>query len=93
MNMSRIHHKTPYGRSNMMQSGADGTCQKCGMAVTIIRPPLIYGKGCEINFASMLKHMVHTGFPPLARLKNARSLLALPNLCDFIVSAIDHPLP
>ncbi|BBT22121.1 UDP-glucose 4-epimerase family protein [Aeromonas caviae] len=82
----------PYGRSKYdAEQGLMALAKKCGMAVTIIRPPLIYGKGVKANFASMLK-IVHTGFPlPFARLKNARSLLALPNLCDFIARAIDHP--
>lgn len=82
----------PYGRSKYeAEQGLMVLAQECGMAVTIIRPPLIYGEGVKANFASMMT-WVGKGVPlPFARLNNARSLLALPNLCDFIAHAMVHP--
>lgn len=82
----------PYGRSKYeAELGLMALAKESGMAVTIIRPPLIYGKGVKANFASMVT-WVRKGLPlPFARLNNARSLLALPNLCDFIVHVMTHP--
>lgn len=82
----------PYGRSKYeAEEGLMALAKECDMAVTIIRPPLIYGRGVKANFASMMM-WVRTGVPlPFARLNNARSLLALPNLCDFIANAMEHP--
>ncbi|HHQ4465038.1 TPA: NAD-dependent epimerase/dehydratase family protein [Aeromonas veronii] len=82
----------PYGRSKYdAEQGLMALAKKCGMAVTIVRPPLIYGEGVKANFASMMT-WVRKGIPlPFARLTNARSLLALPNLCDFISHAMVHP--
>lgn len=82
----------PYGRSKYeAEQGLMALAQESDMAVTIIRPPLIYGEGVKANFASMMK-WVRKGIPlPFARLNNVRSLLALPNLCDFIANAMEHP--
>lgn len=82
----------PYGRSKYeAEQGLMALAKECGMAVTIIRPPLIYGEGVKANFANMMA-WVRKGIPlPFARLNNARSLLALSNLCDFIAYAMAHP--
>ena len=62
-----------------------------GMEVVIIRPPLVYGPGVKGNFASMIK-LVSKGLPlPLGAVHNKRSLVALDNLVDLIITCIDHP--
>jgi len=63
-----------------------------GMEVVIIRPPLVYGPGVKANFKSML-HWLARGVPlPLAAVtENRRSLVALDNLVDLIITCIDHP--
>ncbi|MNG83413.1 3 beta-hydroxysteroid dehydrogenase/Delta 5--_4-isomerase [compost metagenome] len=82
----------PYGRSKYeAEQGLMTLATEGEMTVTIIRPPLIYGNGVKANFASMVK-WVRKGVPlPFAQLNNARSLLALPNLCDFIAKVLEHP--
>lgn len=61
------------------------------MEVVIIRPLLIYGPGVKGNFETMIK-VVKSGFPlPLSPADNKRSLIALDNLVDLIVTCIDHP--
>ena len=61
------------------------------MEVVIIRPPLIYGPGVKGNFATMIK-LLEKGFPlPLGAIHNKRSLVALDNLVDLIITCIDHP--
>jgi nucleoside-diphosphate-sugar epimerase len=63
-----------------------------GMEVVIIRPPLVYGAGVKANFESMMRWLAR-GVPlPLAAVtKNRRSLVALDNLVDLIVTCLDHP--
>jgi nucleoside-diphosphate-sugar epimerase len=62
-----------------------------GMEVVIIRPPLVYGPGVKANFAALLK-AVQRGWPlPLGAVYNQRSLVALDNLVDFIVTCITQP--
>ena len=66
--------------------------EQTGMEVVIIRPPLVYGPGVKANFASMMQ-IIQQGMPlPLASLTgNQRSLVALGNLVDLIVTCIHHP--
>jgi nucleoside-diphosphate-sugar epimerase len=62
-----------------------------GMAVTIIRPPLVYGYGVKANFQKML-FWLNSGIPlPFGAIHNWRSLVALDNLVDFILTCIVHP--
>ncbi|MBG6219154.1 MULTISPECIES: SDR family oxidoreductase [unclassified Janthinobacterium] len=62
-----------------------------GMQVVIIRPPLVYGKGVKANFAAMMRWLAR-GIPlPLGAIHNRRSLVALDNLVDLIVTCVDHP--
>ena len=63
-----------------------------GMEVVIIRPPLVYGHGVKANFNSMMR-VLSRGIPlPLAAVtNNRRSLVALDNLVDLIVTCMHHP--
>ncbi len=61
------------------------------MEVVIIRPPLVYGPGVKANFASLMR-AVQGGWPlPLGAVHNRRSLVALDNLVDFIVTCLSQP--
>lgn len=61
------------------------------MDVVIIRPPLVYGPGAPGNFASLMR-CIEKGFPlPLGCINNRRSLVALDNLVDLIITCIEHP--
>lgn len=61
------------------------------MEVVIIRPPLVYAAEAPGNFERLLK-IVHSGVPlPFSGVQNARSMVALENLVDFIIQCIDHP--
>jgi nucleoside-diphosphate-sugar epimerase len=63
-----------------------------GMQVVIVRPPLIYGPGVRANFAAMMR-AVQRGLPlPLGAVThNRRSLVALDNLVDLLITCINHP--
>lgn len=73
------------------ESGLQQISAQTGMEVVIIRPPLVYGPGVKANFAAMMK-LARINLPlPLGAIKNKRSLVALDNLVDLIVTCIDHP--
>ncbi|BBG90120.1 UDP-glucose 4-epimerase family protein [Aeromonas caviae] len=62
-----------------------------GMEMVIIRPTLIYGPDVKGNFNSLIK-LVCWGLPlPLGAIHNCRSMVAIDNLIDLIVTCIDHP--
>jgi UDP-glucose 4-epimerase len=82
----------PYGISKFeAEQGLRSLAAETGMEVVIIRPVLVYGPGVKANFLSMVK-WVSKGVPlPLGAIHNVRSLVALDNLVDLIVTCIDHP--
>lgn len=82
----------PYGISKMeAEQGLRALATETGMEVVIIRPVLVYGPGVKANFLSMMCWL-HKGVPlPFGAIHNRRSLVALDNLVDLIVTCIDHP--
>lgn len=82
-----------YGQSkHEAEAGLRQVGLDTGMEVVIIRPPLVYGPGVKANFAALLR-AVQQGWPlPLALVRNQRSLVALDNLVDFILTCAIHPL-
>jgi nucleoside-diphosphate-sugar epimerase len=85
--------KDPYGVSKYeAEKLLRKIAAETGMAVVIIRPPLVYGPGVKANFESMMRWLVR-GVPlPLAAVtENRRSLVALDNLVDLIVTCLNHP--
>ena len=83
----------PYGVSKMeAEQGLRDIAAQTGMEVVIIRPPLVYGPGVKANFQSMMRWL-RCGVPlPLGAINNnRRSLVALGNLVDLIVTCIDNP--
>lgn len=82
----------PYGRSKWFaEQFIQDIAQETQMAWTIIRPPLVYGPSVKANFASLIK-MIDSNLPlPLGKINNNRSLIAIDNLCDFILKCLSHP--
>jgi UDP-glucose 4-epimerase len=61
------------------------------MEYVIIRPPLVYGPGVRANFAKLLR-LVGWKIPlPLAAIDNARSMVGIDNLVNFISRCLDQP--
>ncbi len=82
----------PYGISKLeAEQGLQKLAADTSMEVVIIRPVLVYGPGVKGNFRSMLSWLSR-GIPlPLGALHNRRSLVALDNLVDLIVTCTAHP--
>jgi nucleoside-diphosphate-sugar epimerase len=81
-----------YGTSkHEAEQGLRQLALETGLEVVIIRPPLVYGPGVKANFAALMR-VVQKGWPlPLGAVNNRRSLVALDNLTDFIMTVITHP--
>ena len=81
-----------YGQSkHEAELGLRQIAADTGMEVVIIRPPLVYGPGVKANFAALIR-AVQRGWPlPLGAVHNQRSMVALDNLVDFIITCITHP--
>ena len=57
----------------------------------VIRPPLVYGRGVKGNFSRVIRAVEKQFILPLGSINNKRSLVALDNLVDLIITCIDHP--
>jgi nucleoside-diphosphate-sugar epimerase len=82
----------PYGISKMeAEQGLREVAAQTGMEVVIVRPPLVYGPGVKANFRAMMRWLAR-GMPlPLGAIDNKRSLVALDNLIDLILTCLVHP--
>lgn len=82
----------PYGVSKMeAERGLRELAAESGMEVVVIRPVLVYGPGVKANFRSMM-NWLDKGIPlPFGSIHNKRSLVALDNLVDLIITCISHP--
>lgn len=82
----------PYAVSKYeAENGLIEISNKTGMEVVIIRPPLVYGPGVKANFLSMMKWLYKDVPLPFGSIHNKRSIVALDNLVDLILTCIEHP--
>jgi len=82
----------PYGISKYeTEVGLFKLADETGMEVVSIRPTLVYGPSVKANFFNMMKWL-YRGLPlPFGLIKNKRSLVALDNLVDLIITCTEHP--
>ncbi len=82
----------PYGVSKAeAEQALLGLAASTGLEVVIIRPVLVYGPGVKANFRSLMNWLNNSVPLPLGLIQNKRSLVALENLVDLIITCIDHP--
>lgn len=82
----------PYGVSKYeAERGLVRLAEETGLEIVIIRPVLVYGPGVKGNFFSMLRWL-HCGVPlPFGAVRNKRSLVALDNLVDLVLTCLRKP--
>jgi len=65
--------------------------ERTGLAVTVVRPPLVYGPGVKANFLRLIRS-IDRGMPlPLAAVQNSRSFVYVGNLVDMLIRCVDYP--
>ena len=57
------------------------------MKLAILRPPMVYGKGCKGNYQTLRSFALTS--PIFANYKNRRSMVYIGNLCEFVKQVID----
>lgn len=77
---------TVYARSKAAaEEGLASLSARTGLPVTILRPPLIYGRGAKGNFA-LLARAIRARVPlPLGDVDNVRAFVAAANVASFIL--------
>lgn len=70
------------------ERGLKDIMERYHMEVTIVRPPLVYGKGVKGNFNDLSK-LINPIFPlPLASINNKRSMISVSNLIEFLIVCV-----
>lgn len=71
-----------YGDSKWQADQAIRALAAENFAVTVLRPPMVYGKGCKGNYQVIAK-FARTA-PVFPKVVNERSMLYIENLCEFL---------
>lgn len=80
--------KTNYGKSKLEAEQLITSLEGNKFKVAIIRPPMIYGKGCKGNYPRLAKLAIKT--PVFPNVKNKRSMIYIENLNGFLKLLIDN---
>lgn len=90
---ARIHRDTPpapanaYGKSKLEAEKGVLALEGEGFKVTIIRPCMVYGKGCKGNYNALAK--LAKRFPVFPKFVNERSVLYAGNLAECVRLILD----
>lgn len=79
-----------YGRSKLEAEQGLKALESDSFTVSIVRPPMIYGKDCTGNYALLEKLARKT--PIFPKVSNERSMLHIDNLCEFLYLLIQKQL-
>lgn len=79
---------THYGRAKLQADRAIWKLRNDDFFVSILRPPMVYGKKCKGNYQRLRKLAIMS--PVFPDVINQRSMIYIGNLCEFIKSVIDE---
>lgn len=80
--------KSNYGKSKLKAELKISELNDDSFKVCVLRPPMIYGKGCRGNYQTLRKLAIKLKVFPYV--KNERSMLFIDNLCEFVRLMIDN---
>lgn len=76
-----------YGKSKLEAERLIESLKSETFQIAILRPPMVYGKGCKGNYQKLVKLALIT--PVFPDIDNKRSMIYIDNLCAFIVNVIN----
>ena len=79
--------KSHYGKSKLQAEEMIGAMADDIFVVSLVRPPMVYGKGCKGNFQTVIK--IVKKFPIFPKVKNRRSMIYVDTLCEYVKEYID----
>ena len=77
-----------YGRSKLEAESRITALEHDAFRVMILRPPMVYGRGCKGNFGKLAR--LAKQMPVFPRVNNQRSMVYIDNLCEFVRQGIDR---
>jgi len=84
---SPLKPKSNYGKSKLHAEEQIAATESDTFKVAIIRPPMIYGKGCKGNYTRLANLAIKIPFFP--DVDNKRSMIYIDNLSEFVRLLID----
>lgn len=82
--------KTAYAESKLEAEGLLSELADDTFKVTVLRPPIVYGKDCRGNYPRLAGMALK--LPIFPKVKNDRSMIFIDNLSEFVRLAIDKEL-
>lgn len=77
-----------YGDSKVQAENGIMPLQDEHFKVAVLRPPMIYGKGCKGNYSTLTK--LAKKLPVFPYVENQRSMLYIENLVEFVRLVVDN---
>jgi nucleoside-diphosphate-sugar epimerase len=72
------------------EQGLNTLADNSDLAITIIRPPLVYGPDVKANFKALLKLSAKRLPLPLSSINNKRSIVSVDNLSDLLIHCFSN---
>jgi UDP-glucose 4-epimerase len=85
-----LQPNSAYGKSKLEAEELVNDLQDGFFAVAIIRPPMVYGKGCKGNYPRLADIALKA--PVFPKVNNERSMIFIDNLSEFVRLVIDNEL-
>ena len=79
----------PYGISKLKAENLIKKLECKNFKVSIIRTPVVYGKGVKANILNLISLVNRIPFIPLGNIQNKRSMVYIGNLCSLIDKVIE----
>ncbi len=83
-----LKSNTAYGKSKIQAEELINRLADQSFTVSIIRPPMVYGKGCRGNYTRLAK--LARKMPIFPKIDNNRSMIYIDNLSEFVKQLIDN---
>ena len=80
--------KSNYGKSKLQAEKGLESLSSDNFIVSILRPPMVYGKGCKGNFQSVVKLVKK--LPVFPKVNNKRSMIYIENLSKYVKWVIEQ---
>ncbi|MGI5912912.1 MAG: NAD-dependent epimerase/dehydratase family protein [Syntrophomonadaceae bacterium] len=83
-----LNPNTAYGKSKLEAEELMKKLEDKSFIIAILRPPMVYGKGCRGNYPRLAGLALKT--PIFPKVDNKRSMIYIDNLAEFVKQLIDN---
>lgn len=86
------HPRDAYARSKWAAEGAlREVAQETGLGVTVVRPPLVYGRNAKANLGALLRLADSRWSLPFGAIANRRSFVHVDDLARLLIACAEAP--